>query len=264
MSLFTFFLTSVYGAGQSCQPVSSLLLNPANTNQPGRDGITHTTYSFVDSNGNATTPDPNVAAAFNNAVGQWNALKGTSKVEFDPLPDGQSVPDIQIRFTSDKALDGVGAQVTGGCASYRPATGRIAFGETFLQAAQSTTTGAVILAHELGHALGLDEGGPNPNPPSIMNNPSNPPPGACTSPVVKSTTVQPTDASAIPACSQQARYERARENARARITTRYIYTPLDYYLSVPICRYTYTYYTEDYYVNGQYDSSGEYINGVVC
>ena len=107
------------------------------------------------------TPAPNTAAAFGAAAGQWNSVSSTSGVSFDVAPPGQT-SDIQVQLTSDST------GTTGGCASYSAGTGRVAYGETFLQAVQSISAGITIFAHELGHALGLNDAGLNPTPPSIM------------------------------------------------------------------------------------------------
>lgn len=104
---------------------------------------------------------------------------------------------MQIQLTTDSSGN------TGGCASYSSVTGRIYYGATFQQAANNGN-GTTIMSHELGHSLGLADGGTSPNPPSIMNNPSNSPPAACTNPVVPTTTVQQSDAAAIPSCTKQA------------------------------------------------------------
>ncbi len=39
-------------------------------------------------------------------------------------------------------------------------------------------------------------------------------------------------------------------------------TPYTYYTYTPVC--TYTYYTENYYVDGEFDSSSQYLYGVSC
>ena len=150
-----------------------------------------------------------------------------------------------------------------GCASYKPASSRVYYGETFMKAAQVLSTGTTILAHELGHALGLLDGGTNPNPPSIMNNPSNSLPGGCTAPVVPTTTVQSGDATTIPVCTRAARTKLNLQNANEHRAVQYnTTTPYSYYTYTPVC--TYTYYTENFYVDGEFDSSSQYLYGVSC
>ncbi len=202
------------------------------------------------------TPDPNVAAAFAAAATEWNNLSSSAGVHLDPLPNGQTLADIQIQLTTDASGN------PGGCAAYSADTSRIYYGETFLQAVQTVSTGTTILAHELGHAFGLADGGTNPNPPSIMNNPSNSLPGGCTSPVVPTTSVQSNDAATIPACTKQATALAAQLNAESKTTLKFDMTPSYAYTSFPVC--TYTYDTLNFYVDGVFDSSEQYISSISC
>ena len=71
---------------------------------------------------------------------------------------------------------------------------------TFGQAALSSSVGGGIIAHELGHSLGMIDAGIAPIPPSVMNNPANPPPGGCTAPLVGTSNVQPGDATTAQRC----------------------------------------------------------------
>jgi len=251
-------LTCGEALSQSCIDHTSLLENSSDTQPVGTDGIVHTTYAFVDSSGNSVTPDPTVAAAMASAAAEWNGQKGTSNIELDPLPAGQAVSsaNIQVKATTDAS----GA--TGGCAAYSPSTSRISYGQTFLQAAQSLSVGTTILAHELGHALGLADGGTNPSPPSIMNNPSNALPGACTSPQVPTSTVQSNDASEVAVCRVAARNSLAIQNQREGITTSPNNDPTPVYTFHPTC--TYIYSTEYFYVDGELDSTEPYVSSYTC
>jgi hypothetical protein len=240
---------------QSCLPNTSLVQNAADTYPAGTDGIVHLAYSFVDTSGTVVAPDANTSTAFGNAIAAWNASSATTGVQFSPAPPGQQA-DLQIQLTTDDSGN------TGGCAAYNSNTGRIYIGETFAQAVQSTSVGTTIISHELGHVLGLADGGTNPNPPSIMNNPSNPPPGACTAPQVPTTQVQPSDATAVKACVVQGRTARAQLDKKT--NNKFIldspYTIVQ--TSAPTCYYTYG--TEYFYVNGELDSTQPYLASVTC
>jgi hypothetical protein len=195
------------------------------------------------------------ASAANAAISEWNAFSSTTGVEFDPQPSNQSasLANIQFQSSTDSAA--------GGCAKYTYGTARIYYGPTFLQAVQVVSTGTTILAHELGHAQGLDEGGTNPSPPSIMNNPSNALPGACTSPQVHTTTVQSTDAAKIPSCRQAGILDQKRLQLEGGVSET-INSSNPSYDYTGSC--TYTYESINFYVDGQFDSSEQFLAGYAC
>ena len=240
---------------QSCLANESLIQNWADTTPAGSDGLVHTTYEFVDAQGNAATPDPNVATAFSAAVSAWNGYSSTTGVQFSIAPPGD-MGDVQVQLSTD-ASGG-----TGGCAAYTPATSRLKYGETFMQAVQSVATGTLIFTHELGHALGLADGGFTPSPPSIMNNPSNNAPANCITPQVQTSQLQASDAAGVKSCVALGKilYGQLLARSKAKLTVGSPFTTLQTYS--PSC--TYTYGTEYFYVDGELDSTEPYISGVVC
>lgn len=246
---------------QSCLPEANMQQNSSDITPAGSDGLVHTTYTFVDSTGNVMTPDANTLAAFNSAISQWNGVKATTGVQFDPLPTGQpgNSADIQVQLTTDASGS------TGGCAAYQTDTNRIYYGETFMQAAQSTSIGATILMHELGHSLGLDDGGTNPSPPSIMNNPSNAPPSGCIAPNVVTSTIQPNDSAAVAACITSAHYYRKQLLSKLGLHASVDFSdPTTIQQTSPVvCTYT---YATDYvlYSDGSIDSEDPFLVSVSC
>ena len=113
-----------------------------------------------------TPPDPAVKAAFEMAIAQWNAMSATTKVVIEPAPPGATNAFLQFRSTDN-------VNKTGGCAGYHSGSDRVYYAPEFAQrcSQRGAASGATVIAHELGHFLGLDEAGTNPNPPTIMNNP---------------------------------------------------------------------------------------------
>ena len=179
--------------GQQCIPASNIseILRIRAPNPS--DGKIHITYSFSESNLSTTSK-----AAFDNAIGQWNSKSGSTGVFFDPAPAGSS-GDVEFKRSTDPAD-------TGGCAAYRPATTRVYYGAEWETRAANVTDGATVIAHELGHFLGLDEAGVNPANPTIMNNPVVPPGGnPCLNGTVTTKTVQASDATKSGSCITAAR-----------------------------------------------------------
>lgn len=183
---------SSFASGQQClnsADISSELKNK----QPDANGIIHVSYSFN---------DPNISAvdknAILNAIGQWNAVSSTTRVTFDPAQPPAS-GNIEFKQSDD-------TNETGLCAAFRPATGRVYYGPGWQQRAQnSQAAGATVIAHELGHYLGLDEAGTTPSQPTIMNNPVVGPDTTCGNANVPTTTVQASDATKAGSCIAQVR-----------------------------------------------------------
>lgn len=136
---------------QNCVPGSDIAPELRNRS-PAADGKIHVTYSFN---------DPNISqaskSAILNSIDQWNGQSDTTKVMFD-LASG-STADLEFKASAD-----VGD--TGGCAGYKAASGRVYYSPEWEErAANSESAGATVIAHELGHYLGLGEAGTNPRPP---------------------------------------------------------------------------------------------------
>jgi hypothetical protein len=91
------------------------------------------------------------------------------------------------------------------CAAYDPNDDRVHYNSGFEQRAQnSSDDGATVIAHELGHFLGLDEGGTAPSQATIMNNPVVDPTTTCPSATVPTKTVQSSDATKAHQCTNNA------------------------------------------------------------
>jgi hypothetical protein len=217
------------------------------------------TYGFADSSGNAvSSEDPATTTAVVAAINEWNAFSSTTKVTFDFAPAGTS-PDIQVKPSSDTAD-------TGGCAAFKPSLGRLYYSPTFVTAAAKPNIGQLIVAHELGHALGLADAGVAPSPPSIMNNPVSAP-DACVNPIVSTTQVQQTDASATVGCRQQGKneYYKIKQMEHETMSVSPLGPSFEGKLTPQAVIWcTYEYGTINFYVDGVYDSSEMYLVSVSC
>ena len=179
--------------GQQCVPASEISDILRNRAANPTDGKIHITYSFSEANISNTSK-----SAIENALGQWNSKSGSTGVVFDPAPAG-SFGDVEFKRSTDPAD-------TGGCAAYRPATSRVYYSAEWETRAANVAAGATVIAHELGHFLGLNEAGVNPANPTIMNNPVVPPGGnSCLDGTVATTTVQASDATKSGSCIAAAR-----------------------------------------------------------
>jgi Dual-action HEIGH metallo-peptidase len=174
----------IYGSitAQICMPDSNIAGELKNRAIAG-DGKIHVTYSFNDQNISQTAKK-----AIENAITQWNNKSGTTNIFFAPTVQGSS-GDIEFKASTN-------TDDTGGCAGYKSSTGRVYYSPDWeTRAFNSISAGATVVAHELGHYVGLDEAGTNPLTPTIMNNPQIVPGiNTCVSGTVPTTTVQDSDA----------------------------------------------------------------------
>jgi hypothetical protein len=127
------------------------------------DGLIHVKYATLDAAGNRATAGSPVNAAIQDGTAKWNSLKQTTGVIFEPAAQNET-PNITFAPSSSYLF-------TGGCASMAPTSGTGYWSTEFEQLATSAPANAsAIIAHELGHFLGLYEAGFNPMLPTIMNN----------------------------------------------------------------------------------------------
>lgn len=182
---------------QQCMPSSDLNALRIGTKVPDSNGIIHILYKFVDANGNPATPPAAVASSAAKATAQWNAFTSTTHVVFEQVT-ANTAADIEFKPTQNLSDTGI-------CAAYHSDNDRIYYNPGFEQRAQnSSDDGAGVFGHELGHFLGLDEGGTNPPQPTIMNNPVVGPTTTCRSASVPTRTVQAGDASKAFQCTNSA------------------------------------------------------------
>lgn len=233
-----------------CSQASTNMSSSAMYRSPGADGVIHVTYTL-----------DNQAYAVNvaNAVDQWNQQSSMTGVEFDPAPSGVTA-DLPIKFDSS------GAE-TQGCAAYDPGKITLFYGTSW----ENSLTPTGILAHELGHFLGLDDAGSNPPQATIMNNAESP---TCNLQPGQTSTVQVADATSVPLCRNVVHtYMNTLQMAQAvfnaqRNTNQYTtlvyppYPPVPPYTQTLLCQYTYS--TVNFYVDGAYDSSEQFVDSISC
>ncbi len=194
------FLFSLMLALAPVASAQQCLSDPANqsvgSTQPGEDGKIHVKYRFRDENGNAITPDAAMRSAMDQGADRWNTRTGTTNVVFEPAGPNDYA-DIIVIPSSDP-------NKSGGCGGMDTLFGYLYYDPALVTAAQSSVANAAtVIAHELGHYLGLPDAGVNPNPPTIMNNPG--PGSTCTNFTVPSTTPNADDATRARDCTQAAR-----------------------------------------------------------
>lgn len=160
---------------------------------PAADGKIHVTYSFNNPNITQTSKD-----AILNAIAQWNGKSDKTGVVIDLAASG-TIADLEFKDSTD-------LNQTGLCASYAPSTGRVYFNPAWEgRAENSQSAGATVIAHEIGHFLGLNEAGTSPSSPTIMNNPVVVQGTTCQNAAVPTTTVQDSDGNRSGACIQDVR-----------------------------------------------------------
>lgn len=191
------------------------------------------TIGFVDQNGNPiSNVDANTYSIVMQAAYDWDQslASTTTKIRIAPflsdpgLPSELNLPDIQVQLTDDAQADQ--------CAALENDNARLYYGPSMQNLIASSVAGhdlrlpTAIFAHEIGHGLGLDDAGPSPNPPTIMNNGP-----TCGPPKIPHYVISQTDQ--IPA-------------------DEFGYS----------C--TYTYGLVDYYMNGDYEYSEEVLESTTC
>ena len=180
-----------YVQAQQCTP--SYLGGPFKNRTPADDGYIHITYGVSDPN-----ISTNELKAIEDGFAQWNSQRASTGVVFDLAPPGTHV-DLEFVPNSD-------TNVTGLCAAYDPASARVHYNPAWEDRANNNpAAGATVMAHEIGHYLGLSDAGINPSSPTIMNNPLVGSSTTCESAYVPTTTVQGSDATTAGSCIQQAR-----------------------------------------------------------
>ena len=110
------------------------------------------------------------------------------------LATGSTPVDLEFAPSTNRNLTGI-------CAGYSSVTGRVYYHSDWSQrAVGNVAAGATVMAHEIGHYLGMGDAGTDPQTPSIMNNPLGGPDTTCQNAVVRTTTVQNTDGTASNNC----------------------------------------------------------------
>lgn len=236
-----------------CNASDYNLSSRAMTGSPQQDGLVHVTYS-VDST------DPAVTEPIIDAIQSWNSGKATTGVEFDPPAPGQHV-DLPIQFSTS-------ADTNRSCAYHDPNRVLIVYGNTW----KNSNAKQAIITHELGHYLGLDDvNNPSPNIPTVMNQPSNGWPDGCLNPNTASRDITPFDIPEVSICRAVTQGYQALINQRQKqidaSKTPHQFTITDPYPSpgapgTTVC--TYIYETVDFYVDGVYDSSQDFVVDVIC
>jgi len=191
LGILTLLIVPSVVAQYYCEPASSID-NVLKDRQPASDGKIHVTFSFNDPNISQTSKN-----AILNALNQWNGQGSTSGFVFEAAAAGVT-GDVEFMPSTNQTE-------TGGCAAYKPSSQRILYSHDWEQRATIEADGATVIAHEIGHYLGLDDAGTNPSTPTIMNNPVVTQTSTCENATVTTTTVQQNDASRANTCITNAR-----------------------------------------------------------
>lgn len=250
-----------------CLSTESITNNAADVLPPGQDGYVHIPYAFVDDNGNFYTPTDSIARAVQTAVDQWNlpANKAMTGIELDPLPADSPASRALISFALGND------DQSGNCTKANTIAGKIYYNVLEQQAADSHPGySAFAFKHEIGHMLGLTDASGNPTTPTVMNVPTNALPSACTTPNVPTMDVTTNDTSTIPACMAKGRTVLAANGGGSFSVDNTNVYPTSETFGYPYpgssATYSCIYYTStvNFYVDGQYDSSQDFITQVNC
>ena len=166
-------------------------------------------------------------------------------------------------------MNEVSADTKQACAYHDPNRNLIVYGNTW----KVSNSQAAVIQHELGHYMGLDDAGTSPSVPTIMNGPSNSPiwPDGCTMPNTVTKSVTDFDTAEVPVCRATTQSYKALINQRQRqinaSKTPHQFTVTDPYPSpggpgANTC--TYIYESVDYYVDGEYEGTDDYLVDVIC
>ena len=241
--------TSANAPAVKCDTNDQNITSKAMYGDGGPDSLIHVTYSIPD------YVSPTDAFIFRSSFNDWNSHSGTTGVNFQEIKSNQPIPaDIIIEHTSNPTLTS--------CAAFWHYDNRLYYADAW----QGSTGAQAIIEHEIGHYLGLDDAGIAPNPPSIMNQPSNPV-NFCSNPNVETYTIQPRDASTIPTCRSNVKTYMQRLNQEFRRLNPP--PPPTQQFNVggspnPVQTCTYSYYGVDYYVDGTYQGTDWYLDTVSC
>ena len=176
----------VVGVAQVCKPSSFDDLSRFSGKVRDANGFIHVTVDY--SGGSEGSPNAATLQSMKTAVGEWNNLKGTTKVVIDPVSAG-GYATLVFAYTANSAA-------TQGCAAFVPSSDVIYHGpelqSRLANLGQQEVT--VVFKHELGHFLGL---GHTTSPETLMNQPSS---GTCTTGVISHKFVAQTDAAQAAVC----------------------------------------------------------------
>jgi hypothetical protein len=196
VTVLCFCSVSVASVNAQCLPNDQLVkASIAKLPISSSDNLRHATYRFVDEQGREITPSEAVITAVQRGTQQWNDQRDKTGVVFEPAAPGQPAT-INITRRSSDSDPQLG---DGKCAAMNVKKSLLNYGPNFERRAQKKKGAAFIIAHELGHALGLSDQGVNPFPPTVMNNINQ-----CEDLPQTSSTVTATDAMRVHGCIQTA------------------------------------------------------------
>lgn len=147
-SLIFIYVTSIFVVLAYAQQCTPSMPPWRNSKTPDAQGLIHVTVNYQ--GGSEAVPNAVTTRLMKEAVEEWNAYKCTTGIVFDTSLGGSAT--LEFVYESDDAD-------TGGCAAYKPSTGRIYHGPS-LQSRLANLGEAdtkAVFKHELGHFLGLDD-----------------------------------------------------------------------------------------------------------